>query len=345
MGSVASLLYEARTRGEVHHASLCVMRDGQVLLSAGDTATYDIASVTKAFTAVAVLQYFDPVRTVDWLLGGPSIEALLSHASGLPAWRPLFAHAAQTLGLTPARLAQRGDLHRPARDIYRSLIAATPATAPRPTYSDLGFLALGFLLEDEVAPLSMLLPPLAGEETYRQVIDRISTGAGRPRMGNPAVESEVVSSAGLDPSAIDTGPDDDNAACAGGLCGHAGLFATAHAVAAFGDRLRRDAEDGAGGLLPVDRARRMFDRQCGDRTLGLDTPSGRTPSIGTRLGRGPLGAAGHLGFTGCSLWIDRDARLSIALLTDAVARARPSPTIRALRVAVHDAVVGELGLG
>ena len=171
----------------------------------------------------------------------------------------------------------------------------------------------------------------------------VPTGAGRPRAWVPDVERDVVARAGISSTSIDSGPDDDNAACASGVTGHAGLRATADGLASLGLALLSSTQQ-SNGIMPVERARAMFTKVAGTRTAGLDTPSGDTPAIGTILGKGPLGAAGHLGFTGCSLWMDRDAGVSIALLTDAVTCERPAVKFRAFRSRLHDAVARELRL-
>jgi CubicO group peptidase (beta-lactamase class C family) len=49
-------------------------------------------------------------------------------------------------------------------------------------------------------------------------------------------------------------------------------------------------------------------------------------------------AFGHLGFTGTSLWIDPDARVVVALLTNRVHPTRDNVKIRAARPWVHDAL-------
>ncbi len=333
------LLASGLQQGVFTRAALAVWRDDACVVdasTAGGQGAYDVASVTKAVTAVAALRQAAPDERVPWLDGAPTVAQLLSHASGLPAWRPLFAHAARALGVSVAQLVTTPSLHAAARRIYQEIVSKTAVHAARPTYSDLGFFALGEWLWERTGRTVGALQ----RELVSTASDGFFTGAGRPRRGNPDVEAALVSP---DEGARDAACDDDNAACLGGACGHAGLFATAAAVAEFGDRLRRDALDGSGGLLPRNAALAMFTRTAGSRTLGLDTPSGDAPSIGSILGRGPLGAAGHLGFTGCSLWIDRDARLSIALCTDAVSLARPSPAIRAFRPVVHDAVARLLG--
>jgi CubicO group peptidase (beta-lactamase class C family) len=83
-----------------------------------------------------------------------------------------------------------------------------------------------------------------------------------------------------------------------------------------------------------------------ERALGWDTPSRGATSLGSRLGRGPRGAIGHLGYTGCSLWIDLDAGLVCALLTNHThpAGTADKPRIRELRQRFHDAVADAMGV-
>jgi len=356
VSELESLLREGVTERIFGHAALSLRTlDGRTLdlatgASDGPARVFDIASVTKVFTAVLALKHLDPDRRTELVQGRPTIADLLSHASGLPAWRPLFALAAARLGTTPAALASTGTRRDDVLRLYRELIGGTTCDAPRPTYSDLGFLTLGFELERSTgAPLEKLLAddiaiPLGlGIHGWGGLRDDVTgTGVGRPRPWVPPVEVEAIDASGRAPTADDANVDDDNAACAGGGTGHAGVRATAPDVASLGLAILRSA-DADGRLLPTALARAMCERRSGSRTLGLDTPSGDAPSIGAALGHGPLGAAGHLGFTGCSLWMDRDAGCSIALLTDAVVHERPSLAIRRFRPRLHDAAAAWLG--
>lgn len=74
------------------------------------------------------------------------------------------------------------------------------------------------------------------------------------------------------------------------------------------------------------------------RALGWDVPT-----EGSSSGRhfGPR-SIGHLGYSGCSLWIDPDQDLVIALLTNRTWPDRSNNAIRQLRPAFHDAVVESL---
>ena len=106
---------------------------------------------------------------------------------------------------------------------------------------------------------------------------------------------------------------------------------------------------GQGGVVPADAAQAFARRDAtpgSERALGWDTP-GPDTSLGDRLGRGPRGAIGHLGYTGTSLWLDLDAELVCALLTNHThpAGVPDRLRIRAFRRRFHDAVADALGIG
>jgi CubicO group peptidase (beta-lactamase class C family) len=64
-----------------------------------------------------------------------------------------------------------------------------------------------------------------------------------------------------------------------------------------------------------------------------------TSSCGTRLS--PT-AIGHTGFTGTSLWIDRERDLYVVFLTNRVHPTRANDALAALRPKLHDAVAADL---
>jgi len=130
---------------------------------------------------------------------------------------------------------------------------------------------------------------------------------------------------------------DENAFAAGGIAGHAGLFAHAIDVCRFGVAWLGWLEGREGGLLSVERARRAVTaEQPGTHALGWDTTKPAGSSAGTRMGARTFG---HLGFTGCSLWVDPDARVVVALLTNRTHPSRENIAIRAFRPAFHDVVM------
>ncbi|HET8733462.1 MAG TPA: serine hydrolase domain-containing protein, partial [Anaeromyxobacteraceae bacterium] len=332
---------------------------------------FDVASLTKPlatgtlaaiFVAEGRIALDAPVA--DWLPrfrgGGKehvTVRQLLSHASGLPWWRPWFERAmadpvAGQAFLPPAERPR--NLAAPfARGravveeaLWEEPLEALPGT--RAVYGDPGFLALGWLLEAAgEAPLDRLFAdrvagPLGLNDTFFVGAGRIETGLG-PCTGRRYAPTERC------PHRHETNQgtvNDDNAWAVGGVAGHAGLFSTAADVARIGQEWLGSL-DGMGKILVPDVAREFARRDPTPgsfRALAWDTPSGEATSIGSRLGRGPLGAIGHLGYTGCSLWIDRDRQLVCALLTNHVHPGGRRPeVILAARRAFHDAVAEATG--
>jgi CubicO group peptidase (beta-lactamase class C family) len=336
---------------------------------------FDVASLTKvmATTTLAVqlvaegrLDIEEPVAR--WLpafdVGDRrrvTIRQLLAHSSGLPAYRPFFERAmgdpvARRAFLPPGeRPAPRALLPSFARGeaILREAVLAEPLEAPpgtRALYSDLGFLILGWIVE-----------AAGGDRLPRLARRRVFEPLGLRRTGfvdgaDPAEAADFARGRAFAPTErcvhrheVNQGTvNDDNAWAAGGGTGHAGLFSTAGDVAAFGQAWL-DALRGGRGVIP--REALPFARRDGaiagsTRALGWDTPSAEGSTIGSRLGRGPRGAIGHLGWTGCSLWIDLDQEVVCALLTN---HCHPGGSDRArlnaFRARFHDAVAAALDIG
>jgi CubicO group peptidase (beta-lactamase class C family) len=138
---------------------------------------------------------------------------------------------------------------------------------------------------------------------------------------------------------------DDNAYWAGGICGHAGLFATIGDVAKFAQAIVETHGGRARGKLQPAIVQRFARESAAPSTtwrLGFDTPSHEAgvSQAGDRWPRS--GAIGHTGFTGTSIWLDLPRRRWVVLLTNRVHPTRGGTSaddIKALRRAVHDMVV------
>jgi CubicO group peptidase (beta-lactamase class C family) len=130
---------------------------------------------------------------------------------------------------------------------------------------------------------------------------------------------------------------DENASVLGGVAGHAGLFATAEDLATISHAILQAAPP---FRLP---ALSLFTRKESSpagtsRALGWDTPS--SPSQSGKYFSAT--SFGHLGYTGTSLWIDPQRRLSIALLTNRTWPDCANQVIRQVRPRFHDAIVAAL---
>lgn len=315
---------------------------GRLSLAAGSAAVeagtiFDLASLTKAIgiaslaaklVAEAQLDLDCPVATLLSSWRGAdrvavTVRDLLEHCSGLPAHRPYFE-----------TMAGRAEFERA---LGREPLETPPRTAA--VYSDLGFLLLGFVLEDlGGAPLNVQFARwrdeegLAGPLAYRPPPD------WRPR----------TASTGFDPwrgRVLHGEVHDGNAAALDGVAAHAGLFGTAAAVGEIARWwLARVAGRGPAGspasvAPPIAAA---FVRPStvpgSSRALGWDTMR-PTSSCGRSLSPA---AFGHTGFTGTSLWIDPGQDLYIVLLSNYVEAASERATIRSIRRAFHEAVVEDL---
>jgi CubicO group peptidase (beta-lactamase class C family) len=341
----------------------------------GADALYDVASVTKVVATTAAAYVLLSRRQLsledraDRLVPGAApitVRDLLAHTGGLPAWAPLFEAAARDHvagAIFPGgRPAPRAAAFARAREVVQGAVTALrPVHPPGSTraYSDLGFMLLGEVIAAAAGArldafcAAEIFGPLALEATRFHDLaapvpeDRpvAATGDTRPREPAPGQEGlfDRPAQARLGaPGEVD----DDNAYALSGVAGHAGVFSTADDLAAFGAAIVEELE-GARRLGDPAVLRELCTpdrRPVGPpRALGFDVPAGEGSQAGARLGRGKLGAVGHLGFTGCSLWIDRDRRLVVALLTNRVHHGRQRPEgIRALRAAFHDAVIAAL---
>lgn len=259
---------------------------------------------------------------------------LLTHTSGLPPWRDLFLR----IGPTPPPPDQPDPL--PAADrlarglalIAETPFAGQPGDAVR--YSDLGLILLGAAVARlkgtgslATAIEALLLHPAGLTET----------------LFNP---DPAFWEAGIAPTELDLRwrgrrclgeVHDENACALGGVAGHAGLFATADAVARFG-MWWLDALDGRTTLrrdLAEDAVRLHAETGLERRGLGWML---RTPGYSSSGAHFSAGSFGHTGFTGTSLWIDPERALVVALLTNRVYHGRDADGIIALRKALHDAV-------
>jgi len=140
---------------------------------------------------------------------------------------------------------------------------------------------------------------------------------------------------------------DENAYFGGGVCGHAGLFATIGDVAAFAAALIDTVAGRPRGRWRTEVVRRFVDEAAAPATtwrLGWDTPAVE-PGVSHAGDRWPrTGAIGHTGFTGTSLWLDLPRGRWVALLTNRVHPTRngTAEPMKALRREIGDAVVALL---
>ena len=296
---------------------------------------FDMASLTKVMAtlpAVLLLSDRGEIRLDDPLHlffpeyqgGGREeirIRHLLTHTSGLPAGTMVLREPAGSRAERIARLA--------------SVPLETPP-GTRVVYSDLGFILLGELV---TRVSGQPLDQFVREQVHRPLGLEVAGYLPSGERARTAAATEYRERLGRHQCGE---VHDENATALGGVAGHAGLFATAPEVAAYGQMW---LDGGAGVLSPAAVAAATRDQTPhvpGQDHRGLGWIVAREDS--TALSCGDLfsvGSFGHTGFTGTSLWVDPHRRLVVALLTNRVHFGR-SDHIRRLRPLFHNAVAAAL---
>lgn len=296
---------------------------------------FDLASVTKvtATTSMAMILYqrglldLDlPVTSVVGEFSGEdprrdevTFRMLLTHSSGLPAYEKLFLRA------------------RTREQLLESAFAVPLANEPgsHAEYSDIGFILLGVALERLV---DETLDRFCQREIFGPLGMQRTTFNPTPEL-RPAIPPTAEDQT-LRYRIIQGEVQDENASVLGGVAGHAGLFASAQDVAIFAHAMLQ----GGGSILRPETislfAQRVSSPEGSSRALGWDTPS--SPSLSGKY----LSATsyGHLGYTGTSLWIDPERRLSITLLTNRTWPDCQNKEIHQIRPRFHDAIAEALSL-
>jgi len=338
---IASALREEGVAARVA-AGCAVRRGGGFLVDQGgdDRLYFDLASLTKPMSAIAVTRSgLDLGTRLGTLMpelrasesGDATLESLLSHRAGLAAHVPI--HAPLLTGAMSVDAAVRA-----VADARR---AECPGPFPPdgfpPLYSDLGYVLVGALLARHRGA------PDAG----RCIEDLVAAPIGKTRELGTARSLEAL---GL--SLVELAAPTEDVAWRGGVVrgrvhdenawaltgdggsGHAGMFGTLGAVLAFGCAAL-DALLDRGPFADADVRELTRRRPGGTLRAGFDGKSEEGSSAGPSFG--PR-AFGHLGFTGTSLWIDPDAEVVVALLTNRIHPSRDHVAIRAARPLAHEAL-------
>ena len=308
---------------------------------------FDLASLTKVIctTTLVMRAVDDGALMLDDLVSQwipewrgadrriVTLRDLLSHSSGLTAYLPYYRD-----------LAGRAE--------FQAAIATSPLEfEPRTKaiYSDLGFILLGFILEDArkrsvAAWPGALDPSVLLASQFKRLSSYVTADPLTFLPPRDWRERTAPTEHDQWRGRLPIGEvHDENAWALGGVAGHAGLFGTASAVGAFA-RAALHTIHGSNVLGRATTMREFIQRTDvpgSSRALGWDTML-PTSSCGTRLS---ASAIGHTGFTGTSLWLDWERDLYIVLLTNRVYGGRENTQIQQIRPRFHDAVVQELTAG
>src|ERR1043165_5531899 len=300
---------------------------------------YDLASLTKPLITgmlcarrielgeltldSSVLHYLPEFERTDKQM--ITVRELLTHTSGLPAWRPLYILA-------------EDEPERGAGAIANLDLEYKPGT--RVVYSDLGFIALGILLErmtgHRLAELAQheIIEPLNLRQTYFNPELALQTGIAASELGN-LYEKNVCDETGAGEyqnsrqRLIWGEVHDGNAYFLGGAAGHAGLFSTARETFLIAHQFLRESTT----LLAPETCALFRENMTPGleeaRSIGWQLAATKDSTGGADL---PADSFGHNGFTGTCVWIDPNRRRVFILLTNRThAHALPFANINAVR--------------
>ncbi len=355
-GDFPSAVYLVGERGEVVLSGAvgnAVVEPERI--SASVDTIYDLASLTKPLvTGLLIAKLIEAgeiqldarvsIYLKEFDIEGKrmiTVSDLLTHTSHLPAWLPLYLLAPDAggvldeIGRTPLKYDQE------------------PVT-----YSDLGFIALGKIVERFMgkaladAAADSIFAPLGLTDTFfnphadlRPRIAASENGSGYER--NVCVEKGFLDAADANTEAAFRTENiwgevhDGNAHFMNGVAGHAGVFSTA--LETF--QLARQFLPNSTTLLDPETCKIFqtnFTRGMNeDRSAAFQLASTPESTAGKLMSPESFG---HLGFTGTSLWIDpvKD-RIFILLTNRTHDHSLPFTNINYVRRRFHDLAAGQLG--
>jgi len=368
---------KAVSQGVFPAADLLVARGGEIMHHShyGDArngTTFDISSLTKPIATAALSISFmadDAIRLDqtlhDWFEYAKqdehkqiTIEMLMNHRSGLPSWRPFYRELPSTLIATPEG----------KEFIINTCLNESLQNAPGTVtdYSDLGYMLLGTIVEKAgKKPLDELFneriaKQLGLKDTFyiRNTGNQLRTTSRRtdtlPSQHVPTREKSTTDSESDLRRRFAATEDcpwrghvihgqvhDQNAFAMGGVAGHAGLFSTSLDIHLFVTRLMSSFK--GEGLIDGKLIDTIFPIKDGLITPskpgtyvgGWDTPFEQNSAAGNHMSRHTIG---HLGYTGCSVWIDQEQDFWIILLTNRIHPSTTNEKIKSFRPHIHDLI-------
>jgi len=367
----------ALENGVFPSAELLVAPKGETLMhsyygDAREQTCFDIASITKPFATATIammlvaeglIKFEDTVY--QWLAGARepehkliTVRNLLNHTSGLPAWQPYYQEL--PLSLIGTEAGKRLILE----SCYSEHLKAEPNK--KTIYSDIGYIVLGEILEQAGdAPLDALFSqfvarPLGLEDTF--YIRKVGAPSESPKKRSDVTAGKHIHVRESDSKnrkivrrfaptedcpwrgrVIHGEVHDQNTYALGGVSGQAGLFSTASDIDIFckklfecylgkSDWIPKSVID---QFIPEGKKKPLSEKYA----LGWCRPSVKNSSSGHKFSPNSIG---HLGYTGCSVWIDLNREFHIILLSNRIYPSMTNERIQLFRPKIHDLIYREL---
>ncbi|QVL30500.1 DUF1343 domain-containing protein [Telmatocola sphagniphila] len=249
-----------------------------------------------------------------------TIDQLLLHTSGLMADNALSDY-------------QSGK-ESAFKKICKLPVEAEPGV--RFKYSDVGYIVLGHLVErvsgtslNDFATKNIFAPLGLKDTRYLPEAEKKNRIAPTGKRDGQILRGVVH---------------DPRAHALEGVAGHAGLFAPAEDLLRYAQMLLQEGELKGLRIFKPETVKQMLEPAAipgGFRSRGWDVDTAYTAQAGTLFNRRK--GFGHTGFTGTSLWVDRETKTIILILTN---RVHPDDkgNVTPLRRAIANLVAEDIGL-
>lgn len=326
---------------------------------------YDIASITKvAGTTMAVMKLYDQKKiglknlVEDYLpffknspVGRITIDELLTHTSGLPAFIPfyrklesdsmryIYINDIQNETFTE-QVARELYLNKEYQTVMLQQIKDCKLDRKNYTYSDIGFVLLKEIVESITKqPIDQYL----AEQfyTHMEMKNTCFNPMNHGSKLNQIAPTENDSFFRM--QSIQGYVHDQTAALFGGVCGNAGIFSTAEDL---GKLLTMILQKGTykGTRYLSEETVELFTspyplHQCNTRGLGFYTPNNPDPSEILPKQASNL-TFGHQGFTGTVCWVDPKEELIYIFLSNRVyPNIEPNNLVKSkIRLILHEKI-------
>jgi CubicO group peptidase (beta-lactamase class C family) len=346
--------------------------------NARDNTCFDIASLTKPVATATLAMRLDAEGLLklddtiyQWLAGARqpvhkliTVRMLLNHTSGLPAWQPYYRSLPMSLvGTEEGRTMlldeckHEGTISEPGE---------------KTLYSDVGYMLLGEIIEQAGGATldeqfkEHIATPLGLSDTFfvrlsgagdmttgRRTNTRPDQHVPTPKHGTKGERAERQAGEHRRFAPTEDCPwrervihgqvHDQNAFALGGIAGHAGLFSTASDLHRFMLELTNSYR-GKSNWIPESTIQTFLktlkEKPEGESyVLGWSVPSRRNSSSGRHF---TANSIGHLGYTGCSMWVDLNKDFWVILLTNRIHPSSTNEKIKTFRPKIHDLVYDEM---
>lgn len=312
-----------------------------------ENAVYDIASLTKVIaTTSAVMKLYEKGQIdlddkvskylPDFAANGKeniTVRNLLLHNSGLKAWIPFNQFCSTRKEVIDAIMN----------------VGLEYETGASFVYSDLNFIVLGLLMEK-------ISGSTLAEYCYKEIFEplRMESTFFTPSDNKHIVPTEYDET--WRKRLLKGEVHDESAFLMGGISGNAGLFSNARNIYTLVRALLNNGKyynPYSRGLkeeslfkeetVSLFTSKYITDVYQNTRALGWDTK--QEPIGKYRSACGELiseNCFGHTGYTGTSVWCDKDSKIIIVFLTNRVYPSRGNDGIREIRPELHNLIIKTL---